>query len=63
MPFVKGRKEKGRRVDSLTVEEIFGESFLQTAAEREKEGEKKRVKDSEELEKNEKAEKRKTCNF
>lgn len=63
MPFGKGRKEKGRRVDSLTVEEIFGESFLQTAAEREKEGEKKRVKDSEELEKNEKAEKRKTCNF
>jgi len=63
LPFGKGRKEKGRRVDSLTVEEIFGESFLQTAAEREKEGEKKRVKDSEELEKNEKAEKRKTCNF
>jgi hypothetical protein len=28
-------------VDSLTVEEIFGESFLQTAAEKEKEGEKK----------------------
>ena len=25
MPFGKGRKEKGRRVDSLTVEEIFGE--------------------------------------
>jgi len=45
-------------VDSLTVEEIFGESFLQTAAEKEKEGEKKRVKDREELEKNEKAEKR-----
>ena len=41
MPFGKGRKEKGRRVDSLTVEEIFGESFLQTAAEKEKEGEKK----------------------
>ena len=28
-------------MDSLTVEEIFGESFLQTAAEKEKEGEKK----------------------
>ena len=31
-------------MDSLTVEEIFGESFLQTAAEKEKEGEKKEWK-------------------